>query len=104
MGDGWEAAGSPQHATKPTRVARARGRRATLPGIPTAPPTLLVCSSLRAQSCQRSRDYAQRLTEHGGQAQVLPVARNHGQINADVGSDNDEASEIARFITAQIKR
>lgn len=68
------------------------------------PPTLLVCSSLRPQSCRRSRDYAQRLTEHGGQAQVLPVARNHGQINAAVGGDNDETSEIARFITAQIER
>lgn len=68
------------------------------------PPTLLVCSSLRPQSCQRSRDYAQRLIEHGGQAQVLPVARNHGQINADVGGDNDETRAILGFIDAQLRR
>ncbi|MFY2643647.1 alpha/beta hydrolase [Achromobacter insuavis] len=68
------------------------------------PPTLLVCSSLRPQSCQRSRDYAQRLMAHGGQAQVLPVARNHGQINTDVGGDNDETRAILAFIDAQLRR
>ncbi|AMG44870.1 alpha/beta hydrolase [Achromobacter ruhlandii] len=68
------------------------------------PPTLLVCSSLRPQSCQRSRDYAQRLIEHGGQAQVLPVARNHGQINTEVGGDNEQTRAIIAFIDAQLRR
>lgn len=68
------------------------------------PPTLLVCSSLRPQSCQRSRDYAALLTAHGGQAQVLPVARNHGQLNADIGGDNDETRAIVEFIDAQLRR
>lgn len=68
------------------------------------PPTLLVCSSLRPHSCQRSRDYAAQLTARGGQAQVLPVARNHGQIDTDVGGDNDATRAIVAFIDAQLGR
>lgn len=68
------------------------------------PPTLLVCSTLRRFSCQRTQEYADRLTAQGGHAQVLPVARDHGQINSDVGADNQETQAIIEFIDAQLQR
>jgi arylformamidase len=66
------------------------------------PPTLLVCSTLRPDPCRRARGYADRLTALGGQAEVLGFARNHAQINADVGADNDETRPIAAFIDTRL--
>ncbi|QVQ26177.1 alpha/beta hydrolase [Achromobacter deleyi] len=66
------------------------------------PPTLLVCSTLRPDPCRRARGYADRLAALGGQAEVLGFARNHAQINADVGADNDETRAIAAFIDARL--
>ena len=68
------------------------------------PPTLLVCSTLRRFSCQRTRQYAERLISKGGEAQVLPIARDHGQLNSDVGADNEETRAIIDFIDAQLRR
>ncbi|MNU03919.1 hypothetical protein D3C72_2481250 [compost metagenome] len=42
------------------------------------------------------------LTALGGQAEVLGFARNHAQINADVGADNDETRPIAAFIDTRL--
>lgn len=63
-----------------------------------------MCSTLRRFSCQRTQEYADRLTAQGGHAQVLPVARDHGQINSDVGADNEETRVILDFIDAQLRR
>ena len=34
----------------------------------------------------------------------MGIARNHAQINADVGADNDETRAIRAFIEAQLRR
>lgn len=67
-------------------------------------PTLLVCSTLRPDPCRRSRSYADQLAAHGNQAEILGIARNHAQINADVGADNDETRAISRYIDAHLAR
>lgn len=66
------------------------------------PPTLLACSTLRPDPCRRSQHFADLLTANGSQAELIGVARNHAQINADVGADNDETRAIAAFIDARI--
>jgi arylformamidase len=64
-------------------------------------PTLLICSTLRAESCRRAEAYGKKLTALGNRAIVKGVARNHGEIDADVGDDNEETREIAGFMQAQ---
>nr|WP_315526183.1 alpha/beta hydrolase [uncultured Achromobacter sp.] len=68
------------------------------------PPALFVCSTLRPDPCRRSQRYADLLKAHGGQAELVGIARNHAQINADVGADNDETRAIRAFIEAQLRR
>jgi acetyl esterase/lipase len=68
------------------------------------PPALFVCSTLRPDPCRRAQRYADLLTAQGGQAELVGVARNHAQINADVGADNDETRTISAFIDARLAR
>ncbi|WP_454675415.1 alpha/beta hydrolase [Achromobacter pestifer] len=68
------------------------------------PPALFVCSTLRPDPCRRSQGYADQLAAQGGMAELLGVARNHAQINADVGADNDETRAISAFIDARLAR
>jgi acetyl esterase/lipase len=68
------------------------------------PPALFVCSTLRPDPCRRSQRYADQLKAQGGQAELLGVARDHAQINADVGADNDETRAINAFIDARLGR
>lgn len=68
------------------------------------PPTLFVCSTLRPDPCNRARRYAAMLQAHGGVAELAGVARNHAQINADVGEGNEETRTIAAFIDARLAR
>lgn len=68
------------------------------------PPALFVCSMLRPDPCRRAQRYADKLTAQGSHTELLGVARNHAQINADVGADNDETRAINAFIDAQRKR
>lgn len=76
-------------------AAQLRGRQ---------PPTLFVCSTLRPDPCNRARRYADMLQAQGGVAELAGVARNHAQINADVGEDNEETRTIAAFIEARLGR
>jgi arylformamidase len=64
------------------------------------PPSLLICSTLRAESCRRAHGFGEKLRQHGNAAQIVGVARNHGQIDTDVGGDNDETRAIDAFINA----
>lgn len=68
------------------------------------PPALFVCSTLRPDPCRRSQRFADQLKAQGGQAELVGVARNHAQINADVGADNDETRAISAFIDARLGR
>lgn len=54
---------------------------------PHALPYLLVCSSLRSNSCPQAQAMAEHMRSLRGQAQVLPQALEHGQINAQLGLD-----------------
>jgi arylformamidase len=64
-------------------------------------PSLLICSTLRVESCRRAGAYGKKLAALGNRAAIKSVPRNHGEIDADVGGDNEETREIAGFIEAQ---
>ncbi len=68
------------------------------------PATLFVCSTLRADPCDRAHRYAGMLQAQGGVAELAGVARNHAQINADAGEDNAETRTISAFIDARLAR
>lgn len=70
----------------------------------TQPPALFVCSTLRPDPCRRAQRYADMLKARGGQAELFGLARNHAQVNSDVGADNDATRAIDAFITARIAR
>ena len=68
------------------------------------PATLFVCSTLRADPCDRAHRYAAMLQARGGVAELAGVDRNHAQVNADVGEDNAETRTISAFIDARLAR
>jgi arylformamidase len=70
-----------------------------LQGAPTVP-MLLVCSSLRANSCSQADGFADRAQSFGGHVKVYPVALRHAQINANVGLPGDYTDEIESFINS----
>lgn len=89
-----EAFGSdPAHWAAASPAAQLRGAQ---------PPALFVCSTLRPDSCRRAQRYADQLRALGNDATLLGVARNHAQINADAGADNDETRGISAFIRASL--
>lgn len=59
------------------------------------PPMLLVCSSLRSVSCPQAQGFA---VKAGGNVEVLPVPLRHGQINSQLGADNDYTQRVDRFL------
>lgn len=85
----------PAHWTAASPAAQLRGAQ---------PPALFVCSTLRPDPCRRAQRYADLLTAQGNVAEQVGVARNHAQINADVGADNDETRAISAFIDTRIAR
>lgn len=54
-----------------------------------APPFLLVCSSLRQDSCAQAQAMASHVHALGGQAQVLPQPQTHSAINMQLGLESD---------------
>lgn len=54
-----------------------------------APPFLLVCSSLRQDSCAQAQAMASHVHALGGQAQVLPQPQTHSAINTQLGLASD---------------
>lgn len=67
-----------------------------------APPLLIVCSSTRPdQPCRQSVDFVAKAKQMGIRASTLPVRMSHGEINADVGLDNDLTRAIDQFMQQQ---
>ncbi|AYD01486.1 hypothetical protein NCHU2750_21010 [Neorhizobium sp. NCHU2750] len=58
-------------------------------------PMLLVCSSLRSDSCPQAKAFAAKT---GGKAQVLPVALKHMQIDSELGAGNDYTQQVDAFL------
>lgn len=63
-------------------------------------PTLVVYSTTRRDDiAQQSQMYAQRLSASGVQAvQLLGVQLNHGQVNEQLGLDNDYTRAVEQFL------
>jgi acetyl esterase/lipase len=64
------------------------------------PPVLLVCSSLRADSCGAARAYAEKANSFGGRSkvEVMPTPLTHGEINAQLGEASSYTEAVAHFI------
>lgn len=66
---------------------------------PGSVPMLLVCSSERRDdSCGQSQRFAERVKKAGGQADVLPQALSHMEVNAQLGGVSDYTRAVDRFI------
>jgi arylformamidase len=62
-----------------------------------SPPMLLVCSSLRSNSCPQAEGFAAKA---GKGAKVLPVALRHGPINAELGKESAYTRQVDAFIAS----
>lgn len=65
-----------------------------------AVPILLVCSTMRASSCDQATAYANKADRLGGHVEVAPTALRHQQLNADAGLPGQYTSRIESFIDA----
>jgi acetyl esterase/lipase len=61
-------------------------------------PMLLVCSSLRGDSCPQAEAFAQKVGSLGGSARVMPIAKPHGQINRDLGTPGSYTDAVVSFL------
>lgn len=62
------------------------------------PPMLLVCSTLRNNSCDQAAAFADRAKSLGGRVSVVPVAMRHQDINVDVGATASYTAQIDGFL------
>lgn len=69
-----------------------------------APPMLLVCSSLRTDSCPAANKFADAAHALGVRAQVLPQALKHGEINADLGESGAFTDAVDAFLATLTPR
>ncbi|MDQ7999952.1 MAG: alpha/beta hydrolase [Pseudomonadota bacterium] len=70
---------------------------------PGGPPMLLVCSAPRRDdACGQSQRFAQAVGAVGGNAEVLPLQLDHGQINAQLGAPGDYTAAVDRFIDRRL--
>ena len=63
-------------------------------------PILAVCSSQRRESCPQARAFVAKARQLGSSAEVLPIAKSHGEINADLGSDPAYTASVERFLSS----
>jgi arylformamidase len=61
-------------------------------------PMLLVCSSMRQDSCPPSREFAAKANAFGGCVTVLPVAQSHLQINDQLGVRGEYTEAVDTFL------
>lgn len=65
-----------------------------------AAPLLLVCSIPRRVSCPQAEAFAAKARAQGGVATVLPIARTHAEIDADLGADAAYTRSVDEFLKA----
>lgn len=62
------------------------------------PPTLMICSTLRTESCKRATDFGDKLRARGIMTKIVGVPFTHSAIDAEAGADNEETRAIDEFI------
>lgn len=62
-------------------------------------PLLIICSTRRADACVQGRAFADKARQLGGQAEVLPLDKSHGEINAQLGNDPQYTAQVDAFLT-----
>lgn len=65
-----------------------------------AKPVLLVCSSRRRDSCLAARRLAAKATSLGVRAEVLPVAKSHAAIDAQLGLPGAYTEGVETFLAS----
>lgn len=65
-----------------------------------ARPMLLVCSTAGRWSCPGARDFAERVRDAGGRAEVLPVGLGHMALNDRLGLDEDYTAAVGAFLAS----
>jgi acetyl esterase/lipase len=66
-----------------------------------AVPELAVCSTLRPDHpCDQAHDYTARARALGVAGEVLPQALKHGEVNKELGAEENYTAEVDRFIAA----
>lgn len=64
-------------------------------------PLLLVCSSTRPdQPCTPNSEFAAAVQALGGRAELLAIAKSHGEINADLGTDTAYTARVDAFLAS----
>ena len=58
-----------------------------------------IWSSQRRESCPQARAFVAKARQLGSSAEVLPIAKSHGEINADLGSDPAYTASVERFLS-----
>lgn len=61
-------------------------------------PLLLVCSTLRDDSCPQARAYADKAASLGSSATVLPQALSHRELNVELGAPGAYTAAVDSFI------
>lgn len=61
-------------------------------------PILAVCSTRRDDSCPQARAFVGKAMQLGGEAEVLPQDKSHGEINAQLGNDLAYTTAVERFL------
>jgi arylformamidase len=62
------------------------------------PPMLLVCSSLRNNSCDQAQAFADKVKSLGGRVNLVSMAMRHRDINVDVGASGSYTQDIDNFV------
>jgi hypothetical protein len=61
---------------------------------------LIVCSSQRRDSCPAARAFSARTRLLAVRAEVLPIAKTHGAINAELGAAGEYTEAVERFLAS----
>lgn len=61
-------------------------------------PMLAVCSTRRENACPQARAFAGKAVGLGSHAEVLPVDKTHGEINAQLGADPAYTAAVDTFL------
>ena len=66
-----------------------------------AVPVLAVCSTLRPDHpCDQAREYTERAKSLGVDGEVLPQELKHGQVNRELGAEENYTAAVDQFIAA----
>jgi arylformamidase len=71
---------------------------------PQAIPVLAVCSTLRPdRPCEQAQAYTAKARALGVGGEVLPQALKHGEVNKELGAEENYTAAVDRFIAANLR-